>query len=167
MHHPLEKILGSPEEFLDDLFNQLSDLSIDVSDLEMDHICYRVETMEDYNSLKHQLQELGKILSDKIIGGRPITVIQLNKTYHYRDRSIDIIELPSPKSGSHYYNGYEHVEFVTNSSLENFISTIFYIGFDIKGMKKSINRDVRLQLDGCAVKFHEHSLKYVIEELEE
>jgi len=164
--HPLVQLLGSPHSFLDSLFDQLNSNGVDVSALYMDHICFRVEDMDDYHSLQAQLLKHGHLLSDKMIGDRPISVIQLDQSYKYGERKIDIIELPSPKNGSPYPKGYEHVEFVINTDLSDFISTYSTIGFDLKGMSKAINPDVRIQLLGSSVKFHEHSLKYVIEILE-
>lgn len=165
--HPIQIILGCPVGFLDDLFNQIEHHGLDVSKFYMDHICYRVASLEDYDSLKSKLLEHGQLLSDKIIGGRPISVIQLYEVYHYNGRYINVVELPAPKSGSDYNKGYEHVEFVTPMPLDQFISNHSSIAFDLKGMTKRVNRDVRLQLNGCSAKFHEHSLKYVIEVLEE
>jgi len=164
--HPIVETLGSPDEFLDRLFEQLGEIGVDVVSLYMDHVCYRVESEKDYISLKNSLLVHGALLSDKIIGGRPISVVELDKGYIYNQRIIKVIELPSPKVGSSYPTGYEHVEFVVDKDLKEFIRPYPTIVFDLKGMHKKINRDVRLQLNGCSVKFHEHSLKYVIEEIE-
>ena len=164
--HPLEEILGRPNTFLDRLLNLLSKAGIDVSKLYMDHICYRVEGEADYHSLQTQLLNHGLLISDKIIGGRPISVIKFDESYCYNERKIDLLELPSPKNGRPYPQGYEHVEFVVETDLNAFIESYPTIDFDLKGMNKKINRDVRIQFEGCSAKFHEHSLKYVIEVLE-
>jgi len=163
MSHELKEILGSPDTFLDDLLDQVTAQGIGVNGLYMDHICYRVATIEEYDKLRNSLLDIGKLLSNKSIGGRPISVIELTDAYRYNDRIISIIELPSPKKDSPYLSGYEHVEFVIKESLESFIERYPQIEFDQKGMKKDLNRDIRLSLNRCAVKFHEQSLKEVIE----
>lgn len=160
MNHPLSNILGSPDTFLDQLFDQVD---IDVSDYYMDHICYRVATFKAYELLKFELLAHGELLSDNMIGGRPITVIELDESYQYQNREFSVIELPAPKEGRPYADGYEHVEFVINEKLEDFIHRHPNATFDIKGLQKPLNRDVRLSLEGCSVKFHEHSLKEVIQ----
>lgn len=163
MCHPLVDILGSPDGFLDDLLEQVATSGIDVTDLYMDHICYRVETLEEYQNLSTQLLNIGILRSDNIIGGRPISVIEINDSYRYLSRDISVIELPAPKEGSPYTSGYEHVEFVVKESLESFQKKHPTVNFDSKGMEKALNRDLRLKLKSGAVKFHEHSLLKVIE----
>ena len=151
--HPLVEILGSPDQFLDDLFDQIQAVGIEVDSLYMDHICYRVESLEEYHAIKSSLLIHGNLLSDNIVAGRPISVIQLNQPYSYKEREINVIELPSPKSGSPYATGYEHVELVVEMDLLEFVKKHPSIDFDLKGMNKTINQDVRLPLNGCSVKF--------------
>ncbi len=160
-------ILGLPDTFLKNLFEQLDNTGIDVSTLHMDHICYRTSSFADYELIHHRLLEHGALLSDKVIAGRPISVIEMGEVYFYDTRPIDIIELPSPKTNSPYLKGYEHIEFVIDGDLEAFMKKHPRINFDLKGLNKMINRDIRLRLNGGAVKFHEHSLKYVINELDD
>ncbi len=160
--HPLENILGSPDEFLENLFTQLQQKGLKVDSLYMDHICYRVETLDDYQSYQSLLLHHGKLISDKIIGGRPISIIELNEPYFYDNWKIDILELPSPKEGRPYSEGYEHVEFVIDQSLEYFIDHHPHLDFDLKGLDKPLNRDVRVTFGSISVKFHEHPLKDII-----
>lgn len=163
MRKNLTSILGSPDTFLDALFTELSRNAIPLDGLYMDHICYRVETMAEYEYLRTELLKIGQLLSDKTIGGRPIAVIEIHDSYYYQNREISIIELPAPKKGSPYKTGYEHVEFVTGTPLESFIFQHPSIKFNLSGINKPVNRDIRLQLETGAVKFHELSLKEVIE----
>ncbi len=169
--HPLFEILGNPNQFLTSLFSQLGELKIDVQQYEMDHICYRVETEDKYVSVKNELLNFGKLLTEKEIGGRSISIIKLDKPILFHDkkkkkRKIFLIELPAPKSGSFYREGFEHVEFAIGEDPKNFISKYPDINFDIKGINKKINADLRLKLGNCSVKFHEYSLEYVVAHLE-
>ena len=84
----------------------------------------------------------------------------------YKNRKIWVLELPSPKAGSSYSEGFEHVEFVVKESLDVFVQTHKHLLFDTKGFFKKVNRDVRRQYACGSVKFHEHSLEYVIRELD-
>ncbi len=86
--HPLAQILGNPDNFLDDLFTQITGKAIGVEKLYMDHICYRVKSIDNYNIFKGQLLKHGELLSDKIIGGRPISVIELTESYHYHETTF-------------------------------------------------------------------------------
>lgn len=159
-------ILGDPSAFLDRVFSALTVTGINVEPYELDHICYRVAEDSRYDLLKGELLKAGTLLSEKEIGGRAIAVIQLNEPINYHDRQISYVELPRPKAGSSYLEGYEHVEFVIEENLRTFQSRYPTVDFDTSGMNKRINADLRLKFDGFSVKFHEQSLAYVIQYLE-
>jgi predicted metalloenzyme YecM len=158
--------LEALQQFLDRLFLHLDEVGIAVSAFELDHICYRVETMERYKELKTELQKRGTLLTESQIGGRPISSYKLHKPIQYLGRNIAVIELPAPKPGSHYPEGWEHVEFVLGYHPAKFLEQYPNLKFKTKALSKSINPDVSLQFDGFAVKFHEHSLAYVIQYLD-
>ena len=159
----LMNILGSSSAFLDKIFENLALKEIDVTHLELDHICYRVATENEYLSTKQNLLKIGKILVASDVNGREITTFKLEHPIVYQSRIISILELPSPKQNSHYDSGFEHVEFVIKESLEDFQLKYPRIDFDIKAMKKPFNRDLRISFGAISVKFHEQSLEKVIE----
>lgn len=159
--------LPSPVQFLDRLFYFLGQDKIEVDTYMLDHLCYRVETIGRYEQLcKGLAEEGGVLLSGKEIGGRPIAVFKLPTPLAYRERAIPLLELPAPKSGSPYPEGYEHAEFVVDESLPDFMARYPKLDFDTKGLRKAVNPEVRLRYEGMSVKFHEHDLEYVITELD-
>ena len=158
----IQDILGDPVPFLDMIFEELEKAGIDVSAYPLDHICYRVENQADYEYKKQMLSQMGEILSESMIGGRPITTFKLKTPIFYKKREIFLLELPSPKPGSKYPEGYEHVEFVVDVPLVEFRDRYNYLSFDEKGFHKEVNSDLRLKWDEYSVKFHEHDLEYVI-----
>lgn len=158
----INQLLGSPTPFLDRLFKALETDGVDVQHYELDHICYRVATEARYSGLKEELASLGNLLGENQIGGRPIASFRLQEPIHYQEREIYVLELPAPKVGSHYPEGYEHVEFVINQPLEHFVADHPNLVFKTKGLHKAVNPDVQLQYDGFGVKFHRQSLEYVI-----
>lgn len=161
----------SPEEFQDLLQRQipkfvfrviksLKSVNIDPSPYFLDHACYRTETMEQYMHVSQILQQIGRLLIKGHIGGRPISTFKLTKAIHVGQRSIDVIELASPKKGSYYPTGLEHVEFVVNDlSLNEFMLLHPSLEWNAKGISKIINPDIRLDFDGFSVKFHNSSLE--------
>jgi hypothetical protein len=46
------------EKFLDEVFLELLRSEIDVSYFELDHVCYRVESQDEYEGGKKELTEL-------------------------------------------------------------------------------------------------------------
>ncbi len=157
-----DQLLGTPTRFLDQLFSALEKDGLKVDHYELDHICYRVDRMERYRELKNELGKLGHLLGEHIIGGRPIASFRLKSPIRYKGREISVVELPAPKPGSNYPEGYEHVEFVIDQPLEEFVEQYPHLKFETKGIHKAINADVQLKYEGFSVKFHRQSLEYVI-----
>lgn len=162
----MPSFLPSPHSFLSHIFHTLETLKIDVSRLELDHLCYRVETWERYEVLKKMLETEAELLKETMINGRPICTYKLKEAIRYEAREIWVLELPAPKDGSPYQEGFEHVEFVIDTSFEDFMQRYPHITFDTKAMGKAINPDIGIEHDGARVKFHHNSLEYVVKYLE-
>jgi len=153
-----------PTAFLEGLFAALLRDGIDAARFELDHVCYRVATAERYAAMKHALGSEGILLGEHLIGGRPIATYRLDKPYQFRNRTITVLELPSPKPGSAYLEGFEHAEFVVDEDPRSFASHYPSLAWDFTGSDKPKNADVRLNYDGFSVKFHQRSLADVITE---
>ena len=162
----IQQLLGNPESFLNEVFKYLEWEEIDVEQFELDHICYRVSLKERYSELKQELLKLGSLLTENEINGRPIATFKLNKPILFENRKIWCLELPSPKPGSNYSEGFEHAEFVIDVPFENFVNLYPNSFFDKKGLSKKVNADLRIQFGELSVKFHHHSLEYVIKFLD-
>jgi len=166
MNEKITKILGNPTPFLHNIFQYLSDQKIEVTNYELDHICYRVETEERYQFVKKALTATGELLTESQIGGRSIASIKLEEPIIYKNRKIAVVELPAPKQGSFYKEGFEHVEFVIDQPFEAFMAAHPHLDFVTKDLKKSVNQGVTLKETDFSVKFHHHTLEYVIRYLD-
>lgn len=121
MNKSLTEIIGDPLIFLKDLFSMLSDIELDVEKYELDHICYRVESLDEYKQKKDELNDLGELLVESMVNGRLISTFKLINPIEFEKRKIYLIELPAPKKGHAYASGLEHVEFVTKEPLQKII----------------------------------------------
>ncbi|MFC1685478.1 VOC family protein [Nanoarchaeota archaeon] len=158
----LHDLISNLEGFLEKVLIALEKDGIDVSDSELDHICYRVETKERYEIFKKELSKLGDILSENEIGGRPISTYKLKEPIIFKNRKISCVELPSPKEGSFYTEGLEHVEFVIKDNFEDFMKKHPNVKFKTSSMTKSVNPDISIKYDNFSVKFHHKPLEYVV-----
>lgn len=149
--------------FLEKLFAAMAQCNIVVDRMELDHVCYRVDDDERYGILRKELDTDGTLLSESLIGGRSIATYRLHRPFHYEERRIDVVELPAPKTGSFYPEGYEHAEFVVQEDLMTFTQKHPDMEWDLSGISKPINAEVRLRFDGFSVKFHRQPLADVIE----
>ena len=163
-----EDLQESAHIFLDSLFENIDSYKIDVSSYELDHICYRVASIDEYLEMKHVLSQFGSPIKwEHIIWGRPISTFKLSSPIIYKNREISLIELPSPKTGSPYSTGWEHAEFVIDTDLDSFIERYNQIHWDLWGYQKSINPDISIRFeDNTSIKFHEKNLEYVINYLQ-
>jgi predicted metalloenzyme YecM len=102
-------------------------------------------------------------------------------------RSISVLEIPSPKEGSPYPRGLEHVEFaiglensdaspitpINDATHQYRLQTLMeehpeIKSWNVKAKRKKINPDVSLKIElptfgNCSVKFHLLPLESVIE----
>jgi adenylate cyclase class 2 len=151
------------DSFMSGLFRQLNELDIEFKKYPIDHICYRVNSAQEYEEFKTKFGYIGDLLIESEVGGRNIATYKLYKPLKYKNYSIELVELPSPKPGKDYKTGLEHAEFVIDQSFEDFAATTS-LEFDWKGTHKEINPELRLKLeDNLSVKFHHMPLDEVIE----
>lgn len=135
---------------------------MDVRGLQLDHLCYRVGTTERYALLREALCNESELLAETMISGRPIATFRLHAPIIHGARAIHLVELPAPKPGSAYTEGWEHAEFVVNEDLLAFTQRHAHLNWDLTDLDKPMNADVRLRLGDFSVKFHRMALDEVI-----
>lgn len=160
----LAEVITDPIVFLEDLFLKIDDIGLDVEKYELDHICYRVESMSDYKIKKEELINFGELLIESMVNGRLISTFKLHEPIIFRNRKIYLLELPSPKSSHSYKSGLEHVEFVTNLPLQKIVDRYPQYSFEVYGIHKKINADVTLKLGEYCIRFHNQNLEEVIKQ---
>ncbi len=140
------------QSFMEEIFLLLANDEIDVSKFDVDHICYRVETLDEYNYVKKLLGTQGRKISENKINGRPISIFKLTMPLIYEKRIIRFIELPAPKPGVFYKRGFEHVEFVV-PSLEELKQSYHNITFQVDNIPNNLS--LTIKYGELSVKFHE------------
>ncbi|KAL1511335.1 hypothetical protein AB1Y20_006139 [Prymnesium parvum] len=183
-HEPprLEDIIGDYRSFIDACHKEL-ELRGMVRAMEMDHICYRCESVDEYRGVLQALvPALGVNLVEGMIGGRPISTVRLHHPIEHAGYLVSCIEVPCPKSGSHYHSGLEHAELVVglpgdsvedNKRLLEFMEACrrdpsINLTFKTAALNKPANADVSHEFllpDGRTgtIKFHVRPLYEVIE----
>lgn len=154
--------LPDPSPFLTRLLKTLANDGLVTDGWPLDHLCYRVETTARYAAMKELLSKNGRCLGEHTIGGRPIATFKLHTPFTFQGRRIDLVELPAPKNGSPYPEGWEHAEFVVDEEPKAFAARLPQLNWDLSGAEKQRNADVRLNYAGFSVKFHRQALEEVI-----
>jgi predicted adenylyl cyclase CyaB len=130
---------------------------------EADHVCFRVETEQQYDEFTQKFSIIGNALISSEVGGRQITSFKLHEPLVFQNKKIWIVELPAPKVHSPYQLGFEHIEFLISESFPDFIKRFNSIDFDLSGVTKKHNPELRVKLPGnLSLKFHHHSLEELI-----
>jgi uncharacterized protein len=106
----------------------------------VDHLCYRASTADEYHQLKTDFQQFSDFLGESPVNGRPISTFKLSKPVMFLNWTIDLVELPSPKPSKPMATGFDHIEVVCDIPLHE--------------LRK---KDLR-----SAVKFHHLSLESVV-----
>lgn len=162
----MENLLGDYHGFVANINRQLEGwMGVDRAKLAMlDHICYRVETLERYHELIQRFGEAALLLGESEINGRPIATFEFKEPLRTGGWRIPYLELPAPKEGSPYNEGIEHAEFVTVGDVEKFAAEHFELPFDRSGMEKLINPELGLKIPEkeLSIKFHEQPLGAVV-----
>ena len=152
------------EYFVPNLLDLVKESGIDVSDYLMDHVCCRTFDMSSFESIFARWRMFASRVHTSEVNGRPIHALFLEKQFTISGRIVRVIELPAPKPGQTYPEGWEHVEFVVDETLERFMSRYKTHQFDTKSLNGELNSAVGLPLSfGLRAKFHQLPLERMIE----
>ena len=73
-------------------------MKVNLADYQIDHLALRANTEEKAKNWLTELLKCGRILSDNIVNGRPIYLIELDEPVDFIGQPVDVIELPFPKN---------------------------------------------------------------------
>lgn len=155
----LQKVLGDYGSFLQTVVDEMTDAGFDMADFsQMDHMCYRVPSVERYEQKKQELTKVAQLLGEANVGGRPIATFRLHEPIRHGDWRIDAVELPTPKPGKDTPEGLEHVEMVLFDDFQTFLGKHPDKEFDMVSVDRGINPEIGFRLPTYRVKFHLLSL---------
>jgi predicted metalloenzyme YecM len=155
----MAEFLGDPRQFIETTSVDLAEVGIQREELiQMDHICYRVEDENRYRVLKAMAQTSAELVAENQVNGREISTFEFYEPLGAAGWTVPYLELPAPKAGAAYEEGWEHVELVTSGSLERFLQRHRELPFSYDGMNKLINPEAGLKMGRLCVKFHEQPL---------
>lgn len=159
----LQRITGDYRVFLIQILREMAAEGFDMADfVQLDHMCYRVASPDDYERKKTEFACVGWLLGETIVNGRPIAVFRLHKPVQHGRWRIDAIEVPAPKPGVLTREGLEHVEFVLFDDQKTFLEKYRGKRFELKAADRGINPEIAYKLPSYGVKFHLLSLTTVV-----
>ena len=103
-------------------------MKVNLADYQIDHLALRANTKEKAKNWLTELLKCGKILSDNIVNGRPIYLIELDEPVDFIGQPVDVIELPFPKNKQYPQETWEHIEivmpFLSHESVEDWVNHV-------------------------------------------
>lgn len=110
------------EGFMITLDKRLLKADCNISNYIIDHVCFRVNDMENYNKYKNIFKELSLLVSNKIFHDIEFQISVLKEPLVYKDIKISVIELSEPGGLRDFQTGFEHIEFLTKKGIEDLVS---------------------------------------------
>ncbi|MDP4001063.1 MAG: VOC family protein [bacterium] len=135
----LQQLLEELQGFEERIIRYLTELKIQdkVQFLFVDHLCVRLKDINNILLLKKELGTKSKIISSAIVNEREIIIYKLDTPVRLQNWFVPCIELPYPKPGHSYPDGWEHIEIVFPSSAK----TIEGLRTDFQNYFPEINMD--------------------------
>ena len=178
-------LLADLPRFWGDILTLADELGIDTQPLVADHIAMRINDLDVVKTAHQKWLTQGRQISNAMINGRPIIVIEFENPLQVENHSIECLELPYPSDKTYLNEGWEHVEFVVPSSAKTapeFVEEVkaafpqLKVNWDSLGEKgikvklsspqgkgeRLVNPTVAFKKNGVCIKLHPHTLKEVI-----
>ena len=152
----------SAYKFLDKIFGKLEESGIQLGSWEIDHLCFRTSSLDNYEEMKKIFSGLGSLLVESDVNGRDIATYKFHEAVIYKNFIIPLVEIPAPKQGRAIDEGWEHIEVVIDISFEELMKKYPHLTFDTKALAKELNPELVLKFEDCSIKFHHQSLEEVI-----
>lgn len=154
----IASVIGNYKEFTKSLIDKAKAAGIEITDYSIDHICYRVATIGEYQNMKVALKSLSVELATTIHNGREFSIFKLKQPLTVQGVNIPLVELPSPAKSQSYTTGLEHIEVVIDAGFHEFC-TKNREKLVLDENMNTVNSTARITFeDGATVKFHAISL---------
>lgn len=110
------------ESFMGILEDHCKSLPFSFSEYPIDHVCYRMATQEDYQTICSEFEKLSLIISNAPHHGRKFHIFLLREPLIYKDTRVSCIEVSEPGGSDSYPTGFQHIEFHTKLDLQKVVT---------------------------------------------
>lgn len=118
----IKKLIGDYEDFFSSALHSLKRLEIKIDNFPISHLTYRVETLEEYESLRDQLNGFCLEFVETQFNGRAVSIHVLKQPLILEAQfQTSVIELPAPRKVHTYPSGLESFGFIVGNKLPEFI----------------------------------------------
>lgn len=115
----MEEIRKEFVVFMKDHESRLLKIGISLTDYPIDHACYRVSTLADFERLFKEFGKISVLYTTKIFHERKFCMFVLRQPLTYKSFSVSYLEFAQPGGSDDYDRGFQHIEFITNVKIGN------------------------------------------------
>ena len=119
-------LVQSWDNFVSKINTFMDDLGIPKNGFACDHAAIRVNSILQADTLKNYFEHHGRIISENMINGRPILIIELDKPLLFNQSVVPYVELPYPSAKVYPTEGWEHIELIIPGSATSIEQLIEY-----------------------------------------
>jgi predicted metalloenzyme YecM len=157
------EILGDYHGYMTRVEELLDDLDFNKDELaQCDTLGFEVNTNARYEIVKQQLALAAKLLDEREVNGRQVSIFCADPLLKTENWNIPYIELLQPKLNREYVEGIDCAFFVTALPLPHFLQKHPDISFDKKGLANKLNAYVEYVGDDVSIKLHDKHFGAVI-----
>lgn len=109
-------------QFMEELSDRFIRVGFNFLTENVDHVCYRASDMNDYAKFRKEFKDISKLVIDYSYIGRKFTCFLLKTQLKYKNLEVSVIEFSEPSDSRDYKSGFQHVELLSKSKLEDFVS---------------------------------------------
>lgn len=152
----MSEALGDYRGYVSRAGELLSANGIGIHELtQCDTLCYECDSNQRYEEVKTALTRSAKLLTEKNVNGRLVSILQADPMLEAGGWHIPYIELLQPKPTRENINGIDCMFFVTALPIRDFQRKHSDVEFEDKGLFNKLHPYVELKDQGVAVKFHD------------
>jgi predicted metalloenzyme YecM len=160
----MNDILGDYSDYMSRVEGILHENNIFRDELtQCDTLVYQVETNDRYDEVKRELVKSAKILTEREVNGRTVSIFLTDPALQAGRWQIPYIELLQPKPTRENREEIDGVMCVTALPIDAFLKRHDALSFDKKGLANRLNPYVELKSEGVSVKFHSKHMGSVTE----
>lgn len=146
-------------EFIKEKVAKLSEMGIDVYNLELDHFGYQCSTKEKYEIEKEQSRNIGELKHEAIVNERRVAIFELKCPIQFGTYLLSGFELIEPKPNQVCEDRIDHIEFILKESFEDFMKKHPNVNWDTKAIDRKPFARLNIPFeDGTSVKFHKDNI---------
>lgn len=116
----IETVIGDYEGFVRGLIREALSKGLRLDGYEIDHLGFRVDTVEEYEVIRDRLTPLSSELATTVHNGREFSIFKLKEPLIVDHYEIPVVELPTPSPNKAFPRGLEHAEMVIAPNFKEF-----------------------------------------------